>query len=302
VRKKAFTLTELLVVIFIIGMLIAIILPALNAAFEEARKIRCATALKAVGTALRSYVTGNNGVYPDLGHTAGATWKNIGWKNTTDNLTDATVVTGNTRTLFTCLVKSGICTADVFICESAKSAFGHVPVSDSIKNTVFDFPTYLNISFSYQNIWGAKPGPTTSEQMVVMADRNPQFDFTTNSDASSVATTQNIHNVGYAYLNTKSGGKYVHDKYFAVSGQPLTANSPNHGYRGQNVLFADGHVKWYNSPLCGLSVSVPLNAPGVIDNIYTRADGTQYGATPSGDGDAMFTLGAGATLDTWLVP
>jgi len=31
------------------------------------------------------------------------------------------------------------------------------------------------------------------------------------------------------------------------SGQILEGNSPNHGLRGQNVLFTDGHVNWHNT-------------------------------------------------------
>ncbi len=36
--------------------------------------------------------------------------------------------------------------------------------------------------------------------------------------------------------------------------QPLLAsgsNSPNHGYKGQNVLYVGGHVKWCESPVAG---------------------------------------------------
>ena len=295
-RKKGFTLTELLVVIFIIGMLIAILLPALQAAFEEARKIRCATSLRAVGTGLRSYVSGFNGangtsgVYPDLGHTTGAVWNNIGVNNTTDAVGNLAVVTGNSRALFTCLVKSGMCTADVFICASAATTFSHVPVTDSVRNSVFDFPSNLNISYSYQNIWGAKPGATTSEQMPVMADRNPQFDFAANGTGFTGTCGAS------ATINKGGAGHYTYDKNFAVSGQPLTANSFNHNGKGQNVLYADGHVTWSRTPLCGMSIVVN-GVSTSSDNIYTKADGTPYGVLPTD-----YTTGAAAPLDTLLAP
>jgi prepilin-type N-terminal cleavage/methylation domain-containing protein len=43
-RRPAFTLTELLVVIFVIAILIALLLPAVQAAREAARKAQCAPA------------------------------------------------------------------------------------------------------------------------------------------------------------------------------------------------------------------------------------------------------------------
>src|SRR4051812_39327638 len=74
-NRKAMTLIELLVVVAIIGVLIAMLLPAIQSARAAARSAWCKNNMRQIGLAVTQFCDTHKGQFPDCDHAGdGKSW------------------------------------------------------------------------------------------------------------------------------------------------------------------------------------------------------------------------------------
>ena len=314
-KRKGFTLVELLVVITIIGMLVGILLPAVYQALELANRASCSSNLRSIGQAASAWATSHRQRWPDVFRTESQNWDEVGNTRTDHFEWDAeategqeaddnagTPVESNTANLWRLISSQGL-SVDVFLCPSA----GHLRDNTVVRfNDVRDFRNDLYVSYSYQNVLGAytltSTGAVQATEFAVAADLNPQR-RDCNSEDSGVTKKRLAEKQKFEESeDTEPWNEELSDGISESNAWQM--NSPNHKFKGQNVLYLDGHVAWRDHPYCGFRWdNIWLRKK---DGVTTTIDPRQLTTIEAYDDDASYNgtdmLPAGSNDDTFLVP
>ncbi|HET6249005.1 MAG TPA: hypothetical protein VFE47_15010 [Tepidisphaeraceae bacterium] len=261
--RPGFTLTDLCVA-FGIALVVLALLPAIvNRAVVGASKSQCSLNLKNIAVALITYANTNNNQYPrtiyDPDHTATAVFSGI---NAPDPFKPGGPKANDVSAAMYLLLRESGMTPAIFVCPSSPGDQYEPQGNETVKSKS-NFPSPQNLSYSLNNPYpsakavadGWKWNGSLGTDYALAADLNPgSAALATVTPAASTATMQSV-------------------------------NSPNHGYRGQNVLYGDYHVAWQPSPFCGEPRPMP---GGPQDNIYTSQTAPpSVGGTPQDAHDSV---------------
>ncbi len=250
--RSAFTLIELLVVIAIIGILAAMLLPALNKAREKANAAACLSNMKQWGLAMGMYCDDFNDSMPyegtssgiDAGFNLGA-WYNV--LSTYINSPSLATLYDQTPPNIPVPGKKSI-----FTCPSVKRMDPTIPNPPTVNKPYFAYAMNRVLTGASGNVYRRSKADRPTETIFLAESENNDFPFT--------------------------------DGFFiGPSGTP-PQNIPRHS-GGSNLLFLDGHAQWYSRVDYGRTKSEMASADGEWGT-PTRPVARKVYWYPCGDPDA----------------
>ena len=257
-RSGGFTLVELLVVIGIIAILIAILLPALNHAKEQANRVKCSSNLRQIGIAMMMYADEHKD-YPRVdsvqpGESSHPVYFS-GQLNTDPFRNRGALASSRfdaTAGMFL-LVRGKYVTTGVFVCPSTDHEPDRMdgkPLSERANFSRTE-PLGRNYSYSFANPFPQQVIYYPGEWEYVFSRKRLPRDFVLGADRNECRS------------------RYQSTSPDAPQSDLRMMNTLNHKGAGQNVLYNDGRVVWMTTPFCGVN----------RDQIYTRHFRQNQGGT-----------------------
>lgn len=239
-RVRGFTLLELIIAVGIIGLLIALLLPAVERAREQAIQVKCASNLRTIGQAIWLYANENHGNYPRTRYVADAPLAFGTNATATDPFQAGGPLANDVTAAVFLLIRTQRVPGEMFVCPYDDENHWEPDRAPDLGNRS-NFSDYKkNLGYSFAN-----PYPSAA------------------AARAGYALTTHLHGefAVAADMNPGTGGNQ---------------NSDNHEDRGQNVLYADGHVIWQDGVLVGIDQ----------DNIFTNRAGIVLGS-PADPNDSV---------------
>jgi type II secretory pathway pseudopilin PulG len=247
-RRRGYTFIDLIIVLVIVLLLCGMLAPAMHSARSASDIVKCGSNLRQIGQAMMLYANENKGEFPrtrwDFSKPQPTHYSN--WATADPFSISGPVPNDVTAALFLLLRTQDI-TPGVFICPSDTAEPWSYSGATVDKRS--NFPNGNHLSYSLQNCY---PGSGVKDK----------FAWTNTLKADyAIAADMNPGSPAVLSVNLSTTGTALQ-----------AANSANHEYAGQNILYGDLHVEFLPSPFAGVNQdniygAGRLNADGTIDPI-----------------------------------